>query len=128
MQEKEEETDINEMANAIVRMNIRVSAVEACVSKLIKEDHLQQVYDFTKFKDIFQVLYSEEDLISQLMFFYNVKTVEPNYSKHADNILTKLDKMPGYRNIDIKRFWQKEFEQIIKQHNDSAPEGDHSDW
>ncbi len=128
MQEKEEENSINEVANAIVRMNIRVSAVEACVSKLIKEDHLQQVYDFNKFKDIFEVLYSEEDLISQLMFFYNVKTVEPDYSKHADNILTKINEMPGYRNIDIKGLWQKEFEQIIEQHNDSVPEGDHRDW
>lgn len=125
---QEDEINNDEMANAIVRMNIRMSAVEACISKLIKEDHLQQVYDYTKFKDIFQVLYSEEDLVSQLVFFSNVKTVEPNYSKHADNILTKINEMPGYRNIDIKRLWQKEFEQIIEQHNNSVPEGDHRDW
>lgn len=125
---QEDEINNDEMANAIVRMNIRMSAIEACISKLIKEDHLQQVYDYTKFKDIFHVLYSEEDLVSQLMFFSNVKTVEPNYSKHADNILTKINEMPGYRNIDIKRLWQKEFEQIIEQHNNSVPEGDHRDW
>lgn len=125
---QEDEINNNEVANAIVRMNIRVSAVEACVSKLIKEDHLQQVYDYTKFKDIFHVLYSEEDLVSQLVFFSNVKTVEPNYSKHADNILTKINEMPGYRNIDIKKLWQKEFEQIIEQHNNSVPEGNHRDW
>ena len=125
---QEDEINNDEMANAIVRMNIRMSAIEACISKLIKEDHLQQVYDYTKFKDIFHVLYSEEDLVSQLMFFSNVKTVEPNYSKHADNILTKINEMPGYRNIDIKRLWQKEFEQIIEQHNNSVPEGDLRDW
>lgn len=125
---QEDEINNDEMANAIVRMNIRMSAVEACISKLIKEDHLQQVYDYTKFKDIFHVLYSEEDLVSQLVFFSNVKTVEPNYSKHADNILTKINEMPGYRNIDIKKLWQKEFEQIIEQHNNSVPEGDHRDW
>lgn len=125
---QEDEVNNGEMANAIVRMNIRMSAAEACISKLIKEDHLQQVYDYTKFKDIFHVLYSEEDLVSQLVFFSNVKTVEPNYSKHADNILTKINEMPGYRNIDIKELWQKEFEQIIEQHNNSVPEGDHRDW